>query len=266
MKLQKIFFPLALFLCLSHQSTIAQEEPRIHRFNFSVVILDPQAGNPNQNAARTFPLWYANAGEDPRPIIAGVGSKSPLYDYEGELPFVFFRLETQQLPDGSKEEVRIPLANIAEIPKRAERLLFILLPQENGRYRHRVIDYSSNELPSDHIMMVNLTDNEIAFTIGEERPRPVGVNQNVVVERKGSSPFKFYMRLAAQEQDNSWKILSSNFYTSTPGTRQMFIIHRINWGKNRTVQQVFGLDDSVYQPDDDFIDAPNNTGQNNNTL
>lgn len=237
-----------LAICLIAVNLSAEDE---HRFLFSVIILDPRTGDLDQTRRLEYPLHY-ELDEEVLPILANVGSKSPLYEYEGPMPVVFFREEISLDEEGEEVITRIPLASIPEsrIPSDAERILFILRPVEADRYAYFVIDYSRSKLPVNHVMVMNLGDGDIAFTVEQESPRAVAPGTSAIAERSEGNAYQFFMRLAGQDGENDWRMLTSGFHVAGPETRQLFLVHRYNAQRQWTVQRVHALDDTVPRPDE----------------
>lgn len=221
-------------------------------FEFTVLILDPTTGSPQRTQARRDPLHYEYEGETVW-LHASVGASSQHYRYKGPVPVVFYREETRLNEAGEEEIVRIPLAVIRNIPARAERLLFVLVPLADGRFANHVVDYSRHILPPGHVMVANLSAAEIAFTVSDDSPKVIVSGDFAVAERHAVGRYRFFMRLASRNSDAEWQLIDSGFHLAAPESRQLFLVHRYNYQRSWNVQRIHALD-AIVPVEDESVD------------
>jgi hypothetical protein len=225
----------------------------IREFEFSVLILDPTTGTPGRSSPRYDPIHYEYEGRTVW-IHTSLGASSEYYRYSGPVPVVFYREETHVNDEGIAEIIRVPLAAIRNIPPRAERLLFILVPLPDGRYANHVVDYSRRILPPGHVMVANLSGAEVAFTVSDDSPKIIVAGETAVARRDEVGRYRFFMRLASRNGDNSWTLIDSGFHLAAQDSRQLFLLHRYNYQRRWNVQRIHALDAIVPIQDDEMDD------------
>jgi hypothetical protein len=251
-----LLLPLAAFM-----NTASSEGFR--QFEFTVLILDPTTGSPQRTQARRDPLHYEYAGETVR-LHASVGASSQHYRYNGPIPVIFYREETRLNEEGEEEIVRIPLAVIRNIPARAERLLFILVPLADGRYANHVVDYSHHVLRPGHVMVANLSAAEVAFTVSDDSPKVIVSGGVAVARRHAVGRYRFFMRLASRNGSEDWQLIDSGFHLAAPESRQLFLVHRYNHQRKWNVQRIHALDAIVPVEDEAVDDLTEQRGDGTN--
>jgi len=163
------------------------------------------------------------------PLLSDHSQTSRRFTYEGPPRIDFYN---------TKEFRRNPLVKPIgsyQVPVGADKLLLVLIPRGDGKISIVGMDNDWRKFPENTFRMMNMTDKKLGVLIDSQR---ILLSPNAMKggTLKSSDSLNFEVKIAAQAEDNSARIMYSNRWNRGANRRFLCFISEIDGVKKKKLR------------------------------
>jgi hypothetical protein len=163
------------------------------------------------------------------PLLSDHSQTLGHFTYEGPP-----RIEFHNTKEFRKNPLVAPIGSY-QVPAGADKLLLVLIPSEDGKINIVGIDNDWKNFPKNTFRMMNLTDEKLGVLIDSQK---ILLNPNAMKSGAltSSDSLSFEVKIAAQAEDNSARIMYSNRWNRGTDRRFLCFISESDGVKKRKLR------------------------------